>query len=256
MPTSDRPVVLITGAAKRVGLACAHAFASAGCDLILTYRSSRAEAESAAAALSTLGSSVSLEQLPMDDLNEVDSAARALAARTPRLDVLIHNASAYDKSPLHTLSPSDVLSAFTVNCAAPLMLSRAVAPLLTSSPLPAGASILSFGDIHALGEHGLPRQRDFLAYSLSKAALAEMTRSLARELAPRVRVNMLAFGVVAWPDSGHESDRPAQDAYLRSVPLARAGTPEEAASAARWLCLEASYITGQILRLDGGRSMV
>lgn len=254
--TGHRPIALVTGAAKRVGLACARALARSGCDLVITYRNSRVEAESAAVQFRALGAHVLLERLCMDDLGAVDIAAHELAGRLPRLDALIHNASAYDTSPLPTLTSEQVLSAFKVNCAAPLMLSRGLAPLLEKSPRPGGGSIVSLGDIHALGEHGLPRRRDYIAYSISKAALAEMTRSLARELAPHIRVNMVAFGVVAWPESGVEADNAAQDAYLRSVPLARAGTPEDAAEAVRWLALDAHYITGQTLRLDGGRSMV
>jgi pteridine reductase len=111
-------------------------------------------------------------------------------------------------------------------------------------------------DIHALGEHGLPRSHEYLAYAMSKAALAEMVRSLARELAPRVRVNAVAPGVAAWPESGRESDKAAQQAYLSKVPLARAGTPEECAEVVRWLALEATYLTGEIIRFDGGRNML
>ena len=102
----------------------------------------------------------------------------------------------------------------------------------------------------------MPRAREFVAYAMSKAALAEMVRSLARELAPRVRVNGVAPGVAAWPESGRESDVEAQQAYLKKVPLARAGTPEECAEVVRWLALEATYLTGEIVRFDGGRNMV
>lgn len=114
--------------------------------------------------------------------------------------------------------------------------------------------IVTFGDLHALGLLGQPR-KNMLSYAMSKAALLELTLALARELAPDIRVNCIAPGVIAWPESGHESDPALQAAYLKRVPLGRAGTPQEAAKAAAWLLLEASYCTGQVLHLDGGRSL-
>ena len=115
---------------------------------------------------------------------------------------------------------------------------------------------MAMADVHALGEHGLPRRRGFVAYAMSKAAIVEMVRTLARELAPRVRVNAVAAGVVAWPERGFDADVTSQQAYLRNVPLGRAGTPEIAAEAVRWLAIDAVYVTGQVLRVDGGRSLV
>ena len=111
-------------------------------------------------------------------------------------------------------------------------------------------------DIHALGEHGIPRSKDYTSYAMSKAALAEMVRSLARELAPRVRVNAVAPGVALWPESGPDADTAMHNSYLSKVPLARAGTPEECADVVRWLALEATYLTGEIIRIDGGRNLV
>jgi pteridine reductase len=104
-------------------------------------------------------------------------------------------------------------------------------------------------DMHALGR---PR-KGFAAYSMSKAALIEMVRCLARDLAPRVRVNGVAPGVVAFPESGYESTPDLQAKYLSRVPLDRSGTPEDAAEAVRWLALDARYTTGEIVRVDGGR---
>ena len=91
--------------------------------------------------------------------------------------------------------------------------------------------------------------------AMSKAALAEMVRTLAVAFAPKVRVNAVAPGVVAWPESGYESDEAAQRVYLSRVPMGRAGTPEDAAEAVRWLALDAAYTTGHTLRIDGGRSL-
>ena len=254
--SASRPVALLTGATRRVGLASARTFARAGFDLVITHRAPGPESESAATELTTLGAHVLFIPLELSNLAAVDQTSRALASRLPRLDVLIHNASSYERTPLASLTPEDVLAAYRVNAAAPLLLSRALAPLLSASPRPGGGAIVAMADIHALGEHGLPRKRDFAAYSMSKAALMDMVRSLARELAPRVRVNAAAPGVVAWPEKGSEAEAAAQEAYLKSVPLVRAGTPEDAAEVVRWLALDAVYVTGQVVRVDGGRNMV
>lgn len=138
-----------------------------------------------------------------------------------------------------------------VNALAPLLLTKHLAPLLTRSAMPGGGCVVCMCDIHAMGR---PRT-DFAAYSMSKAALAEMVRSLARDLAPGARAVGVAPGVVEWPDEGHESDEDSQQAYLKRVPLERAGTPEDAAEMIRWLALEATYVTGQVIPLDGGRSL-
>lgn len=249
MTPSDRPCAMVTGGARRVGLASARELARAGCDLVITYRASREEAERAASELGALGVGVRLEPL---DLTRPDEAARAgdrLARELPRLDVLVHNASVYAPMALNALTPEHAIEQYAVNALSPLLLSSRLAPLLTRSPLTGGGAIVAMADMHVLGR---PR-KDFAAYAMSKAALVEMVRSLARDLAPRVRVNGVAPGVVAWPERGYESDAGAQEAYLRRVPLARAGTPEDAAGVVRWLALDAPYVTGEIVRVDGGR---
>lgn len=247
--TQPRPVALVTGGTRRVGLATASALARAGLDLIVTYRSKPEEAEAARRDLESLGAAVRTEQVDLEDLDATGAWAEGLAGSLPRVDVVVHNASSYDRTPLKGLSPAQLMAAYTVNAAGPALISRAFAPLLSRSPLPGGGAIVAMADMHVLGR---PR-RDLLAYSMSKAALVEMVRALARELAPKVRVNAVAPGVVAWPDSGPESDEEARAAYLKRVPLARAGTPEEAAEVVRWLALDAPYTTGEIIRVDGGR---
>lgn len=257
MPTADRPrpLVLITGGARRVGAQIAAAFAAAGCDLVVTYNRSEREAEHAAERWRSTGARVTLAPLPLDDPAETDARAEALAAEitrsTGRLDVLVHNASAYFSTPLAETDPADGARLYAINALAPLLITKRFAPLLARTALATGSCVVCMCDMHAMGR---PR-KDFAAYSMSKAALAEMVRSLARDLAPRTRVVGVAPGVVQWPDEGHESDEDAQRAYLRRVPLERAGTAEEAAEVVRWLALEAGYITGEILRLDGGRSL-
>lgn len=250
-PSGQRPVVMITGAARRVGLSIATAFARAGCDLVLTYHNSVEDAKLAADALASGGIAVRLIRLNLADIDSVGAIGSLLASELPRLDVLVHNASVYMPTPLESLTPDRASEAFRVNALAPLVLTQRLAPRLAESTLEGGGSVIALGDIHAMGH---PR-KNHAAYAMSKAALIEMVRSLARDLAPRVRVNAVAPGVVAWPEEGPESDELMQRAYLQRVPLARPGQPEDAAEAVRWLSLEARYVTGQIIRVDGGRSI-
>lgn len=244
--SADQLLALVTGGSRRVGAAICRELARAGCDVAFTYRSSGREAEA-------LAQEIGAEPHRLD-LNDTEAAqrwARDRAAAWKRLDVLVHNASIYAPTPLDTLTPDDALRHYRVNALAPLLLSAAFAPLMTrTSTLPGAAPcIVAMCDMHVTGR---PR-KGFAAYSMSKAALVEMVRTLTRELAPAVRVNGVAPGVVAFPESGYESDPEMQRRYLSRVPLGREGTPEDAAGAVRWLALEAPYVTGEIVRVDGGR---
>lgn len=245
---TDRPRALITGGAKRVGRATALSLARAGCDCLLTYRTSEDEARQTADDLRDLDRSADLLRLDLDDPGSIDRLAESVLA-SGRLDILVHNASIYHPTPLEELTLDAAERLMRINALAPLLLTARLAPLLRASSMPGGGSVVCMADIHAMGR---PRT-DFAAYSMSKAALVEMVRSLARDLAPRVRINAVAPGVVAWPEEGHESDEESQRAYLKRVPLARPGAPEDAAEAVRWLALDATYTTGQVIRIDGGR---
>lgn len=255
MTTSDRPstkaVALVTGGAKRVGAAIAEELARRGLDIIITYNTSEDEANGHARHLSkTHGVRTWAVSC---DLTDPDAAARACheAARAAgRLDVLVHNASAYFATPLEgDLDWDTTRRLYAINAGSPLLITAALAPMLTSSKMDGGGAIVAMADIHALGR---PRKH-FGAYSMTKAALAEMVRTLARELAPGARANAVAPGVVAWPESGHESDADSQQAYLERVPLQRSGTPQDAAKLVAALALDHTYVNGEVVRLDGGR---
>ncbi len=259
-----RPVALVTGGTKRVGLAICTSLARDGCDVIFTYRASSSDADAAATTILRASSDLAAPaprrgavprveplELDLNDLAAVERVAADVRAHEPYLDVLVHNASIYRSTPLDGLSPDEALEHYRVNALAPLLLTKHLAPRLSASTMPGGGAVVAMLDIHAMG---LPRSRHS-AYAMSKAALHEMVRSLARELAPRVRVNGVAPGVVAWPEAGDEAAPAMQAAYLSRVPLARAGTPDDAADAVRWLALDARYTTGQVIRIDGGRSM-
>lgn len=248
----QRRTVLVTGGAKRVGRAICRAFASEGFDIVMTYRSSVTEAVQAQHELHRFGVACAIHPLDLAEPRQVTDFAQQMAIDLPRLDVLVHNASVYEATPLTDLTAEDALYHYRVNALAPLLLSQRLAGRLAESSMPGHGSIIAMLDIHA---EGLPR-RQYSAYAMSKAALSQAMRTLARDLAPSVRVNGVAPGVVEWPETGSESDKAVQQRYLKSVPLSRAGTPEEAAEAVLWLATRATYCTGQVIRIDGGRSLM
>lgn len=252
----DRPIAVVTGGARRVGRAIAVRLAKDGCDVVVTYNtgSSSAEVTAEQVTIDAPRASVLLKQLDLSDLAAVDALAAWLAEQMPRVDVLVHNASVYEPTPTDKLTIEQCERFFRVNALAPLLLTRALSGKLCQSPLEGGGAVVSMCDIHAMGTMGQPR-RDHLAYSMSKSALLEMTLVLARELAPRVRCNAVAPGVVAFPEGGREADTQVQAKYLSRVPLGRAGTPQDAARAVSFLALQAHYCTGQVLNVDGGRSI-
>lgn len=247
--THSAPRALVTGGARRVGRATCLALARGGCDIDVTYRSSDDEARSLVHEIEAVGREARALKLDLDDAASVGALANVYESEGRPLDILVHNGSIYAPTPLGEITPDEALRFYRVNALSPLLLTQRLAPVLEESGLKGGGAIVAMCDIHAMGR---PR-KDFAAYSMSKAALVEMVRTLARALAPRVRVNGVAPGVVAFPESGYESDDEAQARYLERVPLARSGTPEDAAEVVRWLALDAHYTTGQIVRVDGGR---
>lgn len=249
MTAEQRPIALVTGGARRVGRAIVTALARAGCSVCFTYRTAESEARSLAHEVGAVeGDALRVE---LDDPAAVESFARGFAARRERLDVLVHNAAAYERTPLESVTADEALRHYRVNALAPLLLTKHLAPLLAASTRPGGGSVVCMCDIHAADR---PR-KGFAAYAMSKSALEQMVRALALELAPAVRVNGVAPGVVAFAESGPDSDPAMQARYLNRVPLARSGRPEEAAEAVRWLALDATYTTGEVVRVDGGRRL-
>ncbi|MBX3390093.1 MAG: SDR family oxidoreductase [Phycisphaeraceae bacterium] len=252
---------LITGGTRRVGLAIARALV--GCaaadrssnekpntTLILTSRDpDSTEAQNARGVLKALGARVELERFDPGDSESVASLAQRLKEKHASLDALVLNASSYAPTPLRQLTSDNLSDFMTINAFSPVLLVEELLTLLEKSTLPGGAGIVAMVDMHVLGR---PR-KDLLAYSMSKAALLEAVRSLARELAPKIRINAVAPGVVAWPEAGKESGEAFRREYLSRVPLQRAGTPEDAAETVRWLALDARYVTGEVVRVDGGR---
>ncbi len=240
------PVVLITGAARRIGASIAQTLHHSGFNIVLHYRDSAADAEQLCAGLNRqrAGSAISVQA---DLLNT--AALPALIDRSlqawQRLDALINNASSFYPTPVGAIDEAAWDDLIGSNLKAPLFLSQAAAPHLKLT----GGSIVNIVDVHA--ERPM---RNYVVYSAAKAGLATLTRSLARELAPEVRVNGVAPGSILWPEHSMP-EAETRESILQRIPLQRAGTPEDIALAVKFLLLEAPYITGHILPVDGGRSL-
>jgi pteridine reductase len=242
---SDRPVALITGAGRRVGAVIAHTLHGAGYDLALHYRHSAGEAAALADALERQrAGSTLLLQGELADIAALPTLVESLLAHYGRLDALVNNASAFYPTPVGEATPAQWNELFASNAQAPFFLSQAAVPALRK----ARGGIVNLLDIYAerpLANHPL--------YCMAKAALAAMTRSLALDLAPQVRVNGVAPGAVLWPSDGKAYDD--QQALLARTPMQRSGTPEDVAGAVLWLLRDAPFVTGQVLRVDGGRTL-
>ncbi len=246
------PVAVVTGGARRVGRAICLEMARAGCDVVTTYLTSRGDAESLAAEVRAAGRACEVARVDLRETAACEAWARSVAEQVGRVDALVHNASVYARTPLEELTGAEALAHFRVHALTPVMITRALGGALRASGRVGGAGVVAMLDIHAMGR----ARRGRLAYAMSKGALLEAVRALALEMAPAVRVNGVAPGVVAWPEEGEESDEAMQERYLRRVPLGRAGTAQEAARVVRWLALEASYVTGEVVRVDGGEWLV
>jgi pteridine reductase len=224
-------VALVTGAGVRVGQAIARALARRGYLVAAHYRTHRPRGFAAA--------------LP-GDLATPDGPgllAAAFRARFDRLDLLVNSAAGFDPLPLPETDAAAFDALMDLNARAPLLLTRALAPLLRR----AGGSVVNVADVGG----GLVAWRGYAAYCASKAALARATECLALELAPRVRVNAVAPGTVLWPERWTAAQR--RELAAR-IPLGRAGTPEDVAAAVVYLA-ESPYVTGAILPVDGGRHL-
>lgn len=244
--TASRKTALITGSAKRIGAAIARRLHAAGYDLALHCHDSLNAAQALAAELETLrpGSACILPA----DLREYDRLPGLVAqtvGRYGRLDALVNNASNFYPTPLGQATPAQWDDLFAVNARAPLFLAQAAAPHLRAG----NGAIVNLADIH--GQRPL---RDHALYSAAKAALLMLTRSLALELAPQVRVNAIAPGAILWPE-GDDKSEAARQALLARTPLQRLGSTDDIAEAVRWLLLDARYTTGQVVRVDGGRGL-
>lgn len=247
---NPRRVALVTGGAKRVGRAVALRLAQAGMDVAITFNTSAAEAQDLVRQAEQAGRRAHAIKV---DLAAPDAAEQTFDLFThhfDRLDALVNNASTFGATPLAKLTAEAFEQSMAVNARAPLLLIQKFTAMLAARADPQAPSslgrVVNFIDIHVMGQP----LKGYVAYNASKAALMEVTMTLAMELAPKVTVNAIAPGVVAWAESYTPRER---ELYMRRVPLARPGTPEDAAAAVLYLVRDADYCTGQIIRLDGGR---
>lgn len=243
--STSRPVALITGAAKRIGAEIAHHLHAAGYDLALHYRHSRTEMDALCAQLESARSgSTCAIQAQFDDIERISDIVDKCITRFGRLDALVNNASAFYPTPVGSVTAAQWDELFASNARAPFFLAQAAAPHLQRSQ----GSIVSIVDIYA--ERPLARHP---VYSMAKAALAAMTLALAQELGPDVRVNAVAPGAVLWPEAG--KDYADRSELIARTPLNRTGTPDDVATAVLFLLRDAKFTTGQIIKVDGGRSL-
>ena len=238
-----RPRALVTGAGVRLGQATAARLAEAGFDLVLHYNRSSAGAEHTETMCREHGAQVELVQA---DLSSVTGCAE-LAAQAGKVDVLVNNAALYTAVPFSEIDAATWDRMQAVNCRAPALLTQALLPGLSTSALPGGGVVVNICDIG--GNRPAP---GFAHYSVSKAGLLMLTRALAVELAPEVRVNSVSPGTVLPPEDLSEE---ALAAIRRTIPVDRFGSADDIARAVLFFVRDAPYVTGQDLAICGGRSV-
>jgi pteridine reductase len=217
---------------------------AAGANLMLHYRESAGEARLLQAELNTARKdSVSLIQADLLDLGKLQSLVDQTLQSFGRLDALVNNASSFFQTPVGEITPAQWEDLIGTNLRAPMFLAQAAAPALKK----AQGAIVNITDIHA--ERPL---KNYVVYSVAKAGLVGLTRSLARELAPEVRVNAVAPGPILWPDDD-AFDELSRQRIISHTPLRREGTPEDIAKAVHFLLADATYVTGDTINVDGGR---
>ncbi len=241
---SDSKVVLITGAARRIGAVTARLFHAAGYGVIIHYNNSAAAADKICEELNhQRADSCLLVQCDLNDMTGLDKIAD-LVSSVGRLDVLINNASSFYPTPLENCDQQQWDDLINSNLKGPFFLSQKMAPLLIKNQ----GAIVNISDMHA-------RQalRNHPIYTIAKAGNIAMTKSMALDLGPDVRVNSVAPGAILWPEH-EEDDTDKQDSVLSKVPMGRLGTESDIADTAFFLAVNATYMTGQTIAVDGGSS--
>lgn len=244
MSQTDQPVVLITGAARRIGAVTARLFHEAGYRVVIHYNRSAAAADKLCEQLNRERTdSCLLVQADLNNAADLDNITDLITS-LGRLDVLINNASSFYPTPLEDCSEDQWNDLINSNLKGPFFLSQKLAPLLVKNQ----GTIVNISDMHArqaLSDHPI--------YTVAKAGNIAMTKSLALDLAPGVRVNSVAPGAILWPEH-EEDDIDKQDSVLSKVPMGRLGTELDIAQTAFFLAVNATYVTGQTIAVDGGSS--
>jgi len=236
---------LITGAGRRVGAAIARTLHRQGAGVAIHYRGSASEAESLARELNdTRPGSALTVQANLLETGRLPALVGTIVDHAGRLDILVNNASSFYPTPLDDISEEQWEDLLGTNLKAPLFLARAALPHLKA----ARGVIINIVDIHAIRP-----LRNHTIYGAAKAGLGFLTRALARDLAPDIRVNGVAPGAILWPDGGVTEQ--TRDSILKQIPMRRVGEPDDIATCVLYLVRDANYVTGQIVAVDGGRSI-
>ncbi len=240
-------VVLVTGGAKRVGAAICRRLHAAGAQLAVHYRNSAQQALALQDELNALRTESALAiQADLLDPDALPQLVRGVVAKFGRLDALVNNASSFYATPLAEVNEQQWHDLLGTNLRAPLFLAQAAAPELRRHH----GCIVNIADIHA--ERPM---RGHLLYSVAKSGLTALTRALAQEMAPQVRVNAVSPGVIVWPENAAWMDEEQRRKIVAHTLLKREGEPDDVARAVAFLIQDAPYITGQVISVDGGRSI-
>ena len=236
---------LITGASKRIGACIARRLHAEGANIAVHFRRSEASAQGLVDEFNTLrnGSAFAIGA-DLKDTAALPAMIEEIIAKAGRLDVLINNASSFYPTPIGSITEDQWDDLPGTNLKAPLFLSQAAVPHLRE----AGGNIVNIVDIHAARP-----LRNHTIYGPAKAGLAMLTRSLARDLAPEIRVNGVSPGAILWPEDGMPER--VKDNVLNQIPMKRAGEPDDIADCVLYLVRDARYVTGQVIAVDGGRSV-
>ena len=236
---------LVTGAARRIGACIAETLHRRGCDVFLHYHSSSDAVSGLAQKLNAQrAASATIVQADLGKAQDISRLAGLVKARTGQLDLLVNNASRFFPTEVGNTSIEQWDDLMESNLRGPYFLTQALVPELAS----AEGSVVNLLDVHAVKP-----MADHAVYCMAKAGLQMMTLALAKELGPKIRVNGVAPGAILWPEN--ENDPGHQQGILEKVVMGRAGRPEDIASAVAYLGLDAPYVTGQVLAVDGGRSL-
>lgn len=248
MKLTGEKVAVITGGARRIGRSIAVHLHALGFDIALHYRKSQHSAEALAQELCTArDGSCQVFQADIGNQTQRDALVTELLSHYGCIDLLVNNASGFAPTPIEHCAPDEFDRMLDSNLKAPYFLIQGLLPAIRA----VRGSVVNIIDIHA--ERPLP---NFNVYCASKAGLASLTRSLAVELAPQIRVNGVAPGAILWPEEDEGYDASMRDRTISMTPLARLGDPEDVARAVGFLACDAPFITGQVIAVDGGRSLV
>lgn len=240
-------VVLVTGGAKRVGAAICRQLHAHGSHVVIHYRNSVDDAHALQKELNQIRTdSASLVQADLLDTDMLTGLIEKIIQRLGRIDALVNNASSFFATPLGQCTPAAWDDLIGSNLMAPLFLAQAAQPYLKAQ----NGCVINIVDIHT--ERPL---KDFVIYNVAKGGLLTLTKSLALEMAPDVRVNGVSPGAILWPEQSTWSDTATREKIIHGTLLKRLGKPEDIAKTVQFLIDQAPYITGQIIAVDGGRSI-